>query len=123
MSKQSVTEIDQSIGRRIQMRRKELKITASELSEQLEISQQQLSRYERGTNKINVSHLVNIAVLLDIPISWFFLDCKSEVAPISKEKTGFVTQKDCELRQRLDQHWNQLNTDKKRVLVDFLDIF
>lgn len=123
MSKQSVTEIDQSIGRRIQMRRKELKITASELSEQLEMSQQQLSRYERGTNKINVSHLVNIAVLLDIPISWFFLDCKSKAAPISKEKTGFVSQRDNELKQRLDQHWNQLNTEKKRVLIDFLDIF
>ena len=123
MSKQSVTEIDQSIGRRIQMRRKELKITASELSEKLEISQQQLSRYERGTNKINVSHLVNIAVLLDIPISWFFLDCKSEVSLISKNEKNFVTQKDCELKQRFDQHWSQLNTEQKRVLVDFLDVF
>jgi transcriptional regulator with XRE-family HTH domain len=46
-----------------------LALTAAELSEQLDISQQQLSRYERGTNKINVSHLVNIAVLLGAPIS------------------------------------------------------
>ena len=61
MSKLSVTEIDRLIGKRIQQKRKELRLSASELSEQIGIAQQQLSRYERGENKINVAHLVEIA--------------------------------------------------------------
>ncbi|MDD6909914.1 helix-turn-helix domain-containing protein, partial [Actinobacillus minor] len=47
MSKLSVTDVDRFIGKRIQQRRKELGLTASALSEQIGIAQQQLSRYER----------------------------------------------------------------------------
>ena len=64
---------DKQVGQRIQMRRKELGMTAQHLAELVDISHQQLSRYERGTNKINVAHLVNIAVKLNTPISWFSL--------------------------------------------------
>ncbi|PHM48859.1 helix-turn-helix domain-containing protein [Xenorhabdus miraniensis] len=63
------------VGRRIQTKRKELGITATALAKQLSISQQQLSRYERGTNRINIDHLVVISTILDTPIEWFFEDC------------------------------------------------
>ncbi len=39
------------------------------------MSQPQLSKYERGMNKINVAHLVAIATFLKTPISYFFADC------------------------------------------------
>ncbi|MCL9669119.1 helix-turn-helix domain-containing protein [Rosenbergiella epipactidis] len=42
---------------------------AHQLAEFVDISYQQLSRYERGTNNINLAHLVNIAVKLNTPIS------------------------------------------------------
>lgn len=58
-----------------QKRRKELGYTAEKLSEHVNLTQPQLSRYERGTNKINVAHLVAIATFLKTPISYFFADC------------------------------------------------
>ena len=61
MAKFTPSEIDRLIGQRIQKRRKELGLTAEKLSEYVDISQPQFSRYERGTNKINVAHLVAIA--------------------------------------------------------------
>ncbi|PHM37065.1 Repressor of flagellae, MrxJ [Xenorhabdus mauleonii] len=64
------------VGIRIQTKRKELGITATALAKQIGISQQQLSRYERGTNRINLTHLVDIAKILSTPIEWFFLDCQ-----------------------------------------------
>ncbi|MCK9468561.1 MAG: helix-turn-helix transcriptional regulator [Porticoccaceae bacterium] len=122
MSKQPVTDADRSIGRRIQVRRKELGITAAELSERLGISQQQLSRYERGTNKVNVSHLVNIAVYLDIPIGWFFLDCVADLSPvISEQNARYVTPLDAELKKRLNQRWERLSLEQRRTLIGFLD--
>ena len=122
MSKQAVTEADRSIGRRIQKRRKELQITAAELSEKLDISQQQLSRYERGTNKINVAHLVNIAVYLDAPIGWFFLECKADLrSAIGDNKSRYVVQQDEDLRIRLGQCWTSLTPDQRRALIAFLD--
>ena len=122
MSKQPVTDADRSIGRRIQIRRKELGITAAELSERLGISQQQLFRYERGTNKVNVSHLVNIAVYLDVPISWFFLDCVADLSPvISEQNARYVTPLDAELKKRLNQRWERLSLEQRRTLIGFLD--
>ncbi len=63
------------VGQRIQTKRKEQGITATALAKQIGISQQQLSRYERGTNRINIDHLVEIAWILQTPIAWFFQDC------------------------------------------------
>lgn len=64
MAKFTSTEVDKLIGKKIQQKRKELGYTAEKLSEYVDISQPQLSRYERGTNKINVAHLVAIAIFL-----------------------------------------------------------
>ncbi|MBD2799314.1 helix-turn-helix transcriptional regulator [Xenorhabdus sp. M] len=63
------------VGQRIQAKRKELGMTATALAKKIGISQQQLSRYERGINRINLTHLVDISKLLNTDISWFFQDC------------------------------------------------
>ncbi|OTA19801.1 Repressor of flagellae, MrxJ [Xenorhabdus beddingii] len=68
-------DVNLLVGQRIQTKRKELGITATALAKQIGISQQQLSRYERGTNRINIAHLVYITRILATPIDWFFLDC------------------------------------------------
>lgn len=118
MSKLSVTEVDRLIGKRIQQRRKELGLTASILSEQIGIAQQQLSRYERGDNKINVSHLVEIAAALDTEIGWFFLDCLSDEPKTSRK---FIPVAEDEIRTRLAHHLDNLNADERRGLLVFLD--
>lgn len=124
MSKLSVTAVDKSIGRRIKLRRKELGLTAAALSEQVELSQQQLSRYERGTNKVNVSHLVNIAACLETPISWFFLECEPDVAiQLEDHPERYIRIFDEELKERLDQHWAMLGPERRHTLIAFLDAF
>ena len=75
MAKFVPTDVDRLIGQRIQRKRKEFGYTVEKLSECVNISQPQFSRYERGTNKINMSHLVAIATFLKTPISYFFADC------------------------------------------------
>ncbi|PHM62777.1 helix-turn-helix domain-containing protein [Xenorhabdus ishibashii] len=66
------------VGQRIQIKRKELGITATALAKRIGLSQQQLSRYETGVNRINLTHLVDIANIFSTPIEWFFLDCKPD---------------------------------------------
>lgn len=122
MAKQRVSAADRSIGQRIQQRRRELGITAAELSEKMGFSQQQLSRYERGTNKINVAHLVNIAAFLDVPIGWFFLDCRAEVPiGIGEYEKRYVPATEADLRKRLDQRWRSFSQEQQRSLIVFLD--
>jgi len=120
MTRFIAAEVDIAIGKRIQQRRKELGFTAETLAEQIGVSQQQFSRYERGATKINVSHLVNIAVILDTPISWFFADSKAENLTFSN-KEHYVPIRNDALKQRLDYHWTRLNNEQKRNLINFLD--
>ncbi|CDG22673.1 NilR transcription factor [Xenorhabdus poinarii G6] len=81
------------VGQRIQTKRKEQGITATALAKQIGISQQQLSRYERGTNRINIDHLVEIAWILHTPIAWFFQDCnknKTEDDTVNKLTDQYI---------------------------------
>ena len=66
--------INESVGCRVFRKRKELGYSGQQVADRLGISQQQLSRYERGRSQINVSLLVRIAELLQTPVGWFFAD-------------------------------------------------
>lgn len=107
-------QADEIIGKRIQMRRKEMGLTAEQLSEKIGISNQQLLRYERGDNKININinHLMLIARALDTPLNWFFLDCCIKTKDSSHD----------ELKARYDYHWQQLNAAQRAAIVHFLDL-
>lgn len=123
MAKLAVTEVDKSIGKKIQIRRKELGLTAAELSEQVGISQQQLSRYERGTNKINVTHLFNIACITSTPIGWFFVGCTPEISSLSvkSEAATYAVITDRELTERLNQVWPKLTQEQQKSVIALLD--
>lgn len=125
MSKIAVSDADRSVGRRIQIRRKELGLTALVLSERVGVSQQQLSRYERGQNKISLAHLVNIASYTQTPISWFFLECVAShpTWTLNEGYASYITITDQELNIRLNQLWSTLHVEKKKALIAFLDRF
>ncbi|OOH92395.1 transcriptional regulator [Pasteurellaceae bacterium 15-036681] len=120
MTRFLASDVDLAIGKKINQRRKEVGLTAEVLAEQIGVSQQQFSRYERGATKINVAHLVNIAVILDTPISWFFADSKAENLTFS-DKEQYVPIRNDALKQRLDYHWAKLSNEQKRNLINFLD--
>lgn len=65
-------DIHSIIGIKIKNRRKELGLSGANLADKLNLSQQQISRYENGINKIPLNHLVDIAEALGCPIEWFF---------------------------------------------------
>ena len=47
---------------------------------------QQIQKYENGTNRISASRLWDIAVLLEVPISFFFEDMDQETLERSPRK-------------------------------------
>ena len=47
-------------------------MSQSELAARLNLSFQQIQKYERGTNRVSASTLHRIATILDAPLSWFF---------------------------------------------------
>ena len=59
------------------MRRMLVGMSQEKLGEALGITFQQVQKYEKGTNRISVARLVDIAKILDVNIHFFFNGIKS----------------------------------------------
>lgn len=64
--------VDVHVGSRIRLRRKTLEISQEALAEHLQLTFQQVQKYERGANRVSASKLYDIAAALRTPIAWFF---------------------------------------------------
>ena len=60
------------IGNTIRKLRREQGLTQEKLAERIEVTCQQLQRYEYGKNKLNIEQLQAIAQALQMPVSHFF---------------------------------------------------
>lgn len=68
----SAARIDNAVGDRIRKRRMLLGYTQEQLADALEISYQQIQKYETGANRVSAGRLFQIAQRLEAPISYFF---------------------------------------------------
>lgn len=76
---------DIAIGEKIKGRRKALGMSQEKLAEQLGITFQQVQKYEKGTNRVGGSRMVQIAAALNVPPSWFFpATAESRERPMSE---------------------------------------
>ena len=68
----SEDEINKFIGQQITLFRKEKKISRTKFAKILDISQQQLSKYEDGSNRISFAKLIIIAQTFKVDINYFY---------------------------------------------------
>ena len=66
--------IDMHVGKRVRLRRTLMGMSQEQLGANLDITFQQVQKYERGSNRISASRLWDISQILDVPISFFFDD-------------------------------------------------
>lgn len=64
--------VDVTVGNRVREMRIRKGLSQQALGDQVGISFQQIQKYERGTNRMGSSRLVQIADVLDVPVSSFF---------------------------------------------------
>lgn len=53
-------------------RRRELKLTQEKLGDLLDLTFQQVQKYEKGVNRISAGRLYEMATVLGVPISYFY---------------------------------------------------
>ena len=78
--------VDVHVGRRVRLRRTLLGMSQEQLGEALNITFQQVQKYERGSNRISSSRLWDIAQILDVPVSFFFDDMSDDTDAQSPRK-------------------------------------
>lgn len=64
--------IDVHVGRRVAERRLALRYNQTELGRALDLTFQQVQKYEKGTNRISASKLWLIAQFLGVDLAYFF---------------------------------------------------
>lgn len=64
--------VDVTVGNRVREMRIRKGMSQQALGEQVGVSFQQVQKYERGTNRMGSSRLVQVADVLDVPVSTFF---------------------------------------------------
>lgn len=64
--------VDKHVGSRIRMRRMMLSMSQEKLADGLDLTFQQVQKYEKGTNRVGASRLQQISSILSVPVSFFF---------------------------------------------------
>jgi transcriptional regulator with XRE-family HTH domain len=72
MAKKIPNPIDTHVGSRVRMRRLILSMSQEKLGDAIGLTFQQVQKYEKGTNRMGSSRLVQIANVLKVPVTFFF---------------------------------------------------
>ncbi len=71
IDKEGPNPVDIHVGNRVKSRRLMLGFSQEELASAIGLTFQQVQKYERGTNRISVSRLVDISRALKVPVDYF----------------------------------------------------
>ena len=74
--------IDKLVSRRIKMRRMMLGLSQHDLGKAVDVSIQQIQKYEKATNRISSGKLYTLARFLKVPITYFYGIIKFKVEKI-----------------------------------------
>lgn len=85
--KKGPNPVDVHVGRRVRIRRVLCGLSQTALADQLGLTFQQLQKYESGANRISASRLWQIAQILDVPISWFFMGIDDDTDKLEEFRT------------------------------------
>lgn len=69
--------VDSHVGGKVKTRRLILGLSQEELGKAIGLTFQQVQKYERGTNRISVSRLMDISHALKAPLDYFLDGCSS----------------------------------------------
>jgi transcriptional regulator with XRE-family HTH domain len=67
-----VTNVDAHVGKQLKLRRINLGLSQQELGSLLNITFQQIQKYEKGVNRISSGKLYEFSKALNIPVIYFF---------------------------------------------------
>ena len=78
------------LGSKLRMRRLALGLTQTKVAQAINVTFQQIQKYEKGTNGISSLRIMQLGKILKVPVIYFFEDYPeySEIAKYDKDNTG-----------------------------------
>lgn len=106
-----IKEIDHLIGLRIKLARQACGITQMQLAEKLDVSYQQVQKYETGLNRVSGGCLIVLGKLLNKPLEYFFDQNQADTQPIENSAR----------LMRVARSWNSLDDANQLLVIKLIE--
>ena len=81
---------NQHLGNKLKLRRLALGLTQTKVAKAINVTFQQIQKYEKGTNGVSSIRLLQLSNYLKVPITYFFEDFPEYLINIEKSKEGHM---------------------------------
>ncbi len=103
------------LGKKLRMRRLSLGLTQTKVAEAINVTFQQIQKYEKGTNGVSSSRLMQLSDFLKVPITYFYEDYKDY------KPTGEITNDGDDLNYSfLSKTFSNLSRNQKDKILQVL---
>ena len=97
------------LGSKLKLRRLALGLTQTKVAKAINVTFQQIQKYEKGTNGVSSTRLLQLSNYLKVPINFFFEDFSEYLINVEKSKEGPITVN----YNFLVKLYSELNNDQK----------
>ena len=84
------TNFNRHLGAKLRMRRLALGLTQTKVAQAINVTFQQIQKYEKGTNGVSSLRLLQLSNYLKVPINYFFEDFSEYLINLEKSKEGHM---------------------------------
>jgi len=82
------------LGKKLRMRRLSLGLTQTKVAQAINVTFQQIQKYEKGTNGVSSNRLMQLSQFLKVPITYFYEDYKyykdlKDSSPVETEDLNY----------------------------------
>ena len=84
------SNFNRHLGSKLRMRRLSLGLTQTKVAQAINVTFQQIQKYEKGTNGVSSIRLLQLSNYLKVPINYFFEDFSEYLINIEKSKEGHM---------------------------------
>ena len=106
------------LGSKLKLRRLALGLTQTKVAKAINVTFQQIQKYEKGTNGVSSIRLLQLSNYLKVPISYFFEDFSEYLINIDKSKEGHLNIN----YNFLFKIYSELNKDQKIKFIKNLNL-
>tara|TARA_B100001123_G_scaffold393638_1_gene473777 strand:- start:41 stop:412 length:372 start_codon:yes stop_codon:yes gene_type:complete len=78
------------LGSKLKLRRLALGLTQTKVAKAINVTFQQIQKYEKGTNGVSSIRLLQLSNYLKVPINYFFEDYSEYLINLEKSKEGHM---------------------------------
>jgi len=106
------------LGNKLKLRRLALGLTQTKVAKAINVTFQQIQKYEKGTNGVSSIRLLQLSNYLKVPINYFFEDYSEYLVNVERSNEGHVNIN----YNFLVKLFSELNSDQKIKLSKNLQL-